>query len=174
MSRKNPINYSCCGFQEEKYEDKERLEGWRRKELKRQSNTRPYSPIARPRRIKARMIGRCRGPRPQFAPGEEVFARARIFRPGRNYSSELHEFLPGRNYSSKLHEFSLQARNCGSGEKPLELSQECVHRVKEGKKRGSETGGSKEKSIEVTKPERELTVSQAIFRCWVVMAAMGS
>ena len=98
MSRKNSINCSCCGFQEEKYEDKERLEDWRRKELKRQSNTRPYSPIARPRRIKARMTGRCRGPRPQFAPGEEVFARARIFRPGRNYSSELHEFSPGRGY----------------------------------------------------------------------------
>jgi len=78
MSRKNPINCSCYGFQEEKYEDKERLEDWRRKELKRQSNTRPYSPIARLRRIKARMTGRCRGPRPQFAPGEEVFARAKL------------------------------------------------------------------------------------------------
>jgi len=137
------------------------LEDWRRKELKRQSNTRPYSPIARPRRIQARMTGRCRGPRLQFAPGEEVFARARIFRPGRNYSSELHEF-------------SLQARNCGSGEKPLELNQECVYRVKGGEKRGSGTWRSKKKSIEVTEPERELTVSQAIFRCWVVMAAMGS
>jgi len=161
MSRKNPINCSCCGFQEEKYEDKERLEDWRRKELKRQSNIRPYSPIARPRRIKARMIGRCRGPRPQFAPGEKVFARARIFRPGRNYSSELHEF-------------SLQARNCGSGEKPLELSQECVHRVKRGRKNIAGTWRSKKKSIEVTESERELTVSQAIFRCWVVMAVMGS
>jgi len=98
MSRKNPIKCNCCGFQEEKYEDKERLEDWRRKELERQSNTRPYSPIARPRRIQARMTGRCRGRRPQFAPGEEVFARARIFRPGRNYSSELHEFSPGRGY----------------------------------------------------------------------------
>ena len=161
MSRKNPINCSCCGFQEEKYEDKERLEDWRRKELTRQSNTRPYSPIARPRRIKARMIGRCRGPRPQFAPGEEVFARARIFRPGRNYSSELHEF-------------SLQARNCGSGEKPLELNQECVYRVKGGEKGGSENLEKQEEKREVTKSERELTVSQAIFRCWVLMAAMGS
>jgi len=55
--------------------------------------------------------------------------------------------------------------NCSSGEKPLELSQECVYRVKEGEKRGSGTWRSKKKSIEVTEPERELTVSQAIFRC---------
>ena len=93
MSRKNPIKCNCCGFQEEKYEDKERLEDWRRKELERQSNTRPYSPIARPRRIQARMTGRCRGPRPQFAPGEEVFAPGEItpvsfmnFRPGEDIS----------------------------------------------------------------------------------------
>jgi len=98
------------------------------------------------------MTGRCRDPRPQFAPGEEVFARARIF-------------LPGRNYSSELHEFSLQARNCGSGEKPLELNLECVYRVKEGEKKGAGTWRSKKKSIEVTESERELTVSQAIFRC---------
>jgi len=52
------------------------------------------------------------------------------FRPGE-------DIRLGRNYSSKLHEFSLQARNCGSGEKPLELSQECVHRVKEGEKKRS-------------------------------------
>ena len=134
MSRKNPINCSCCGSQEEKYEDKERLEDWRRKELKRQSNTRSYSPIARPRRIKARMIGRCRGPRLQFAPGEEVFAWARIFRPGRNYSNELHEF-------------SLQARNCGSGEKPLELNQECVYRVKgREKERAGKLGEARRKA----------------------------
>ena len=137
------------------------MKDWRRKELKRQSNTRPYSPIAHPRRIQARMTGRCRDPRPQFALGEEVFARARIFRLGRNYSSELHEF-------------SLQARNCGSGEKPLELNQECVYRVKGGEKGRAGTWRSKKKSIEVTESERELTVSQAIFRCWVVMAAMGS
>jgi len=87
------------------------------------------------------MTGRCRDPRPQFAPGEEVFARARIFRPGRNYSSELHEFSPGRNYSSELHEFSLQARNCGLGEKPLELNLECVYRVKEGEKKRAEKLG---------------------------------
>jgi len=48
---------------------------------KRVEKTKQHSPIARPRRIQARMTGRCRGTRPQFAPGEEVFARARC-RPG--------------------------------------------------------------------------------------------
>jgi len=95
MSRKNPINCSCYGFQEEKYEDKERLEDWRRKELKRQSNTRPYSPIARLRRIKARMTGRCRGPRPQFAPGEEVFARAKLLQWASWIFARARIFLPG-------------------------------------------------------------------------------
>jgi len=49
------------------------LEDWRRKELKRQSNTRPYSPIARPRRIQARMTGRCRGPRGYVARAKNLF-----------------------------------------------------------------------------------------------------
>ena len=158
------------------------MEDWRRKELKRQSNTRPYSPIARPRRIQAKMTGRCRGPRPQFAPGEEVFAQARICRPGGNYSSELHEFsLQARICGSSEKPFLAEVETStpgrkwvGSGEKSLELNQECVYRVKEGEKRGAETWRSKKKSIEVTKSERELMVSQAIFRCWVLMAAMGS
>jgi len=90
------------------------LKDWRRKELKRQSNTRPYSPIARPRRIQARMTGRFRCPRPQFAPGEEVFARVRIFRPGRNYSSELHEFSPGRGHFAPGEITPVSSMNCRS------------------------------------------------------------
>jgi len=45
------------------------------------------------------------------------------------------------------------------------LNQECVYRVKGGEKGGSENLEKQEEKREVTKSERELTVSQAIFRC---------
>ena len=137
------------------------MEDWRRKELKRQSNTRPYSPIARPRRIQARMKGRCRGPRPQFAPGEEVFARARIFRPGEITPVSSMNFRSRRGTVAQAKSHSSWTRNAFIG-------------GKRGRKGDLKIWRSKEKSIEVTKSERELTVSQAIFRCWVLMAAMGS